>query len=610
MHRGVRRGSSFVSSVARDFGDVTAAHVRRRRAHVGVARGGNVASSATGAQAGAAAAGADFGKGGRIQGDLTSATRIDEILSVVEADADDFDPIHAATAVHRLATHGGRDQRSRERVTSDSRFTLLMGLVKANLVKMNSQGLANVAWACAKLEHNPGVDVLDAIAKGIERELAAARGAAPHGGAGRGKGRHTREVRPQAVSNTLWAFGQLRYRPDDVTVASLCNSAAPMLRKFRAQELTNTLLGIAHLEFDPGHPFFVTAFDAARENLRSFQGQETSNLLWACARLRHAPPGDVLDALLDQCAAQNLGGMQSELNLSQCLWACARFDQEPPAVFVAAANAEIPRCAHRMNPEHVDCILWALATLGLALGDEAMYALVSAAARLSDKMDAEMLVKTHWALARLRLRPAAGDMQAMAAAARRLVDDLPADDRLTMMHTWGVMRCNPGDDVIRAYTAEFRSGEDGSDDDGEGVGEKALDGAQCAKLLCAYGRTRHLPPPEHAAALANRLVEEAERDALHPSAAVLGLWGASLLGLHMTTAQLDVLARDAMAQDKRLAPRSLAKIVWALAALGYDPTAADLTKLKERVVVAMPKLMAKDQEAMREAMTRLGAVGV
>ena len=132
-----------------------------------------------------------------------------------------------------------------------------------------------------------------------------------------------------------------------------------------------------------------------------------------------------------------------------------------------------------------------------------------------------------------------------------------------------------------------------------------MDGDQCAKLLCAYGRTRHLPPPEHAAALASRLVEEAERDALHPSAAVLGLWGASLLGLEMSTGQLDVLARDATLQNK-LAPRSLAKIVWALAALGYDPTAADLAALKERATAAMPKLMAKDQEALREALSRLG----
>ena len=204
-------------------------------------------------------------------------------------------------------------------------------------------------------------------------------------------------------------------------------------------------------------------------------------------------------------------------------------------------------------------------------------------------------------------------MQALASAARRLVDDLASEDRLTVMHAWGVLRCNPGDDVIRSYTSEFRSGgaagagsraheddDEDDEDDEDVIGEAGLDGDQCAKLLCAYGRTRHLPPPEHAAALASRLVEEAERDALHPSAAVLGLWGASLLGLEMSTGQLDVLARDATLQHK-LAPRSLAKIVWALAALGYDPTAADLAALQERATAAMPKLMAMIREPTLDA---------
>ena len=191
---------------------------------------------------------------------------------------------------------------------------------------------------------------------------------------------------------------------------------------------------------------------------------------------------------------------------------------------------------------------------------------------------------------------------------RRLADELPADDRLTVMHAWGVLRTNPGDDVIRAYTADFRG--EGEGEDAPGARESELDGDQAAKLLCAYGRTRHQPPGAHAAALANKLVEEAAEGSLHPGAAVLGLWGASLLDMRMSTKQLDILARNAIVQDKKLAPRSLAKIVWALAALGYDPTPKDLAALKDRSAHAMPRLMAKDQEALREALARLGDVQI
>jgi len=543
--------------------------------------------------------GADFSAGRAIQSDLTAASDPRSILDIVANHADGFDAIHAATAMHRLATHA-RSQRDRESATRDARFAILLDVVTRSLGKMNSQGLANVAWACARLEHHPGEDVLREIAEGLEAEL---RGGVAGGGGNR------RETRPQAVSNTLWAFGQLRYKPERDTLSSLCANAAPLLKKFRAQELANAMLGLAHVEHDPGAAFFDAAMRAASDELRSFEGQETSNLLWACARLNRAPPSELIDGLLEQDAAANLGGMASPLNMSQCLWACARLDRPPPAAYLAAAEREIPRCATRLNPENVDCVLWALASLGVPLREEAMAALTAACARLHDRMDAEMLVKAHWAFARLRHRPPPGDMNRIVGAAKRLVGELPDEDRLTVMHAWGVLRVNPGDDIVSAFTESFRAVHMNDEDasDAERDPEARLDGASCAKLLCAYGRTRHQPPAAHAAALAARLVEEAEADTLHPSAATLGLWGASLLGLKMTAKQLDVLARDAVSQDaNRLAPRSLAKIVWALAALGYDPTAADLAALRARAAAAMPRLLAKDQEALREALSRLG----
>ena len=116
-------------------------------------------------------------------------------------------------------------------------------------------------------------------------------------------------------------------------------------------------------------------------------------------------------------------------------------------------------------------MLWALASLGVPLKEEAMAALTSACARLGDRMDAEMLVKAHWAFARLRHRPAPGDMNRIIAAAKRLVDQLPDEDRLTVMHAWGVLRVNPGDDIVRAFTETFRDG------DGDRDGASRLDGA-------------------------------------------------------------------------------------------------------------------------------------
>ena len=134
-----------------------------------------------------------------------------------------------------------------------------------------------------------------------------------------------------------------------------------------------------------------------------------------------------------------------------------------------------------------------------------MAALTAACARLHDRMDAEMLVKAHWAFARLRHRPPPGDMNRIVGAAKRLVGELPDEDRLTVMHAWGVLRVNPGDDIVSTFTESFRAGDvkkgDGDDEDASDAfnPEARLDGASCAKLLCAYGRTRHQPPAAHAA---------------------------------------------------------------------------------------------------------------
>ena len=282
----------------------------------------------------------------RIQGELTGARDPRDILAIVDADGDAFDPIHTATAIHRIATHTKGDA-TRESVTSSPSFAALMDLVRANLGGMNAQGLANVAWACARLDHSPGADLLDDITAGLERELTAKPPATKGGRAAK-----AREVKPQAVSNMVWALGSLRHRPSDECLASIFSAVAPRLRDFRAQELTNVVLGAAHMEY-------VRAMHSTRRrstpatNVQSFEGQETSNLLWAL-RGRSSAPDELVSTLLEQSAAQNLGGMASALNLSQCLWACAKMGVAPPETYVKAVDAELPRCAARLTTESVD----------------------------------------------------------------------------------------------------------------------------------------------------------------------------------------------------------------------------------------------------------------
>ena len=76
--------------------------------------------------------------------------------------------------------------------------------------------------------------------------------------------------------------------------------------------------------------------------------------------------------------------------------------------------------------------------------------------------------------------------------------ELTLEDKLNALHSWGVLRCDPGERAVAACASSF-------------IGEEAtLDGGAAARLLCAYGRMRHRPSPSHAAALATKLVSEAK----------------------------------------------------------------------------------------------------
>ena len=130
---------------------------------------------------GAGAVGNSRGRGGAIQSALTSSGDASAILALVAERASAFDAIHAATAIHRVATHVAKDRRGgvedpktrakEEALMNSDAFRTLQTLVLANLPKMNAQGLANVAWAFAKMERDPGADALAAIAAGLAAEL-------------------------------------------------------------------------------------------------------------------------------------------------------------------------------------------------------------------------------------------------------------------------------------------------------------------------------------------------------------------------------------------------------------------------------------------------------
>ena len=562
-----------------------AGDVRVRRARASVARRVVEARAARGG----GARGGGRGRGGEIQRLLSNADSAEAALRVVETDLESFDAVHAATALHRVAKFSAPESRLdrdylelAEGVTRDGRFKALAESVASRVDEFDAFGLANVAWSFAKLGYTPSQETLSALAARLEREVS----------------KPGARLKPQSLSNATYAFGRMRYKPPASTLEALCSATAREMSAFRADELSGMMLGLAHLDHVPSREFLGEARRFIEKHLRRFDDAAACNILWAFARMEMALPGDIIDALLIQLTSQNFGGGNSHVNVPMCMYACARLNHSPSPTFVRAMNAEIPRCAQRMNIGSIDSMFWALGSLGgvgegkVELGAEAYEALCASVSAKRD-IDAELVSKVFWALAKVSYRPTDSALVGLGKMAKGKAKELEDENVLLVMHAWGVLRWNPGNDVVEEYVSRF-IGDEGS-----------LNASQAAKLLCAYGRVRWLPPITHADALLALLMSEARQGDLHPATAVLGLWGASLLGLKLDASQLDVLAQSTIRQ--KLSARSLAKCVWSLAALGYDPTPLDLADLKRVADDAFGKLPIKDQTALKQAMTRLGA---
>ena len=457
------------------------------------------------------------GRGGEIQRELASAETAEDALRIVGSDLDAFDAVHAATALHRVAKFSApesrleRDVRVAEGLTSDARFKALAERVSESVRELDAFGLANVAWSFAKIGYTPKQETLSSIAERLEYEL----------------GKSGARIRPQSLSNATYAFGKMRFKPPKSTLEALCSATERAMEDFRADEFSGMLLGLAHLDHVPDQAFLTSATKFMHKNLRRFDDAATCNVLWAFARMEKPVPAETIDAFLSQLAGVNLGAGNSHVNVPMCLYACARLNHQPPPIFVRAINQEIPRCAKRMNIGSLDSVFWSLGVLGgaeegqLMLSPEAYEAVCEAVSSKHD-VDVELVAKVFWGLAKVNYRPSEQALVGLARLAKSRARELSDENILLIMHAWGVLRWNPGENIIQEYVRDFI--------DAESV---KLTPAQAAKLMCAYGRVRWLPPATHAQALVEILVDEAQEKRLHPATAVLGLWGASLLGLKL-----------------------------------------------------------------------------
>ena len=151
---------------------------------------------------------------------------------------------------------------------------------------MNSQDIANVLWALARLEDKPRPALNAAIAhRAMEIHYT---------------------FKAQEIANFLWAHATSRIKPSSELLNRMSNRAVAVSTFFKPQEISNTLWAFATLKIKPARELLQLLVERATmllrdiQNTREFKPQEISNIFWAFATLKITPASELVHLLIEQ----------------------------------------------------------------------------------------------------------------------------------------------------------------------------------------------------------------------------------------------------------------------------------------------------------------------
>ena len=457
--------------------------------------------------------GVDAKRGGDPASALTAAiSRAESVaktLDLVARHVDEFDRIHVAAAMHRLARLAQRDnatgrddatgrdnatgrddataQSPRVRFGDDARWREIVEIARhmCDAGELDARAHASVVHSVAVAVDAGAVEMTSAgvydLLTSLERKTPdALEKTTSSGGAATGV----------EVANLLWGFAKIGWQPSRATWEATERS---VVRAARAGEMNAV---------------------------------ETSNVAWAFATLGWEPTEDAWRAL--DLSASTCAPSMTPQGVGNSLWAYATSGRVPAEATLRALEAAIARVESELSIRDQAVAWWSFATLDTVPSDRCAMALERATRRLARWMNARDVCNVAWALSTLSpgLVPSGETLRALAEAERRLAPAMtPADVAGVMMgyalndvrregllarsgdDTWraleaAAVRCAPAMDaahlgnVMYCYAACGRAASDAS----WAVLERAVvavapaaDASHVAHVVYAYARLGKVP---------------------------------------------------------------------------------------------------------------------
>ena len=393
------------------------------------------------------------------------------LLGLVRGYGEAFSFVNSCTAVHRLAKlpQCRRARLARRRLRqrplgrvpgrgahllavgdaedefkSTPEFGELLRIVDCHLDQYDAQGLSMVWWGFSQLGYVPPHGFVERFEQNCARLVG--------------------RTNVQAVSNILWGYSlqRLTPSPDLLAIYTARLEACAERGMFSGQHVANSLYALAHfggssaaglpasvldalegeverlaegllccelvmvlvafkrLGMDPQPSVMEALEEQLLKKIPFFKHRELTLALWSLSQLGHQVP----DALMDEFSRRIPSVLQDEAceaeDIARVFYAYAKMSYTPPAVQLEGLRRALEVHMERLEPNHVCCVAWAVATMPNAFaaclarpGRAAMPTgaapaslmdrLCSTAASRVSEFDMGQLVWLMWSLATLNL---------------------------------------------------------------------------------------------------------------------------------------------------------------------------------------------------------------
>ena len=283
---------------------------------------------------------------------------------------------------HLLAVGDAEDE-----FKSTPEFGELLGIVDCHLDQYDAQGLSMVWWGFSQLGYVPPQGFVERFEQNCARLVG--------------------RTNVQAVSNILWGYSvqRLTPSPDLLAIYTARLEACAERGMFSGQHVANSLYALAHFggTSAAGLPASVlhalegeverlaegllccelvmvlvafkrlgmnpqpSVMEALEEQLLKkvpyFKHRELTLALWSLSQLGHQVPDD----LMNEFSLRIPGVLQDEAceaeDVARVFYAYAKMSYTPPAVQLEGLRRALEVHMERLEPNHVCCVAWAVATM-------------------------------------------------------------------------------------------------------------------------------------------------------------------------------------------------------------------------------------------------------